>query len=254
MHVLDGVLGALEAEIAAHPPERGGALLGPRGRPLVTELVPDPEAVSRAATWTPSRALDARVKDREREGHVELKGLVHSHPPGLDAPSAQDARELAEGLARNGHMASYLAPVVTRGPVEDPLLAHELPLVAGKVSFYAAWRARGGGAEVRPEPVRVVPLCGDLARAAAAMGGGASEVRVAEVEGGPVLAGRIALAGLELLVLTGEHHPALPPAVLATPDGGPTAQLEVSWDLSLPGPDRLVAALRGALPERFPEA
>ena len=253
MHVLDSVLAALEAEIGAHPPERGGALLGPRGHPLVSDFLPDPEAVSWAVTWSPSRALDAGVKEREREGLLELKGLVHSHPPGLDAPSAQDARELAEGLARNGHMASYLAPVLTHGRrVRAPELgAHELALPSGKVSFFAAHRLRGGGAEVRPEPVRAVPLGADLRLAAQALGAGSCQVHVAELEGAPVLAGRIALPGLELLLLASQHYPALPPVLLSTPEGGPTAQRDLSWSLALPGPERLLAALRGALPERF---
>src|SRR5512145_1152420 len=98
MILADWVLRALDAELGGRPPERGGALLGPRERPLVTHLVPDPDAVVTATTYAPSRRLAARVNELEVEADLELKGIVHSHGSGLDRPSEQDARELAEGL------------------------------------------------------------------------------------------------------------------------------------------------------------
>ena len=42
LYVADWVLRAIDAEIGSHPPERGGALLGPRDRPVLTHLVPPP--------------------------------------------------------------------------------------------------------------------------------------------------------------------------------------------------------------------
>jgi proteasome lid subunit RPN8/RPN11 len=246
VHVCDGVLRDVEREIAAHPPERGAALLGPRGRDVVTHLVPDPDPTWHAAAFTPSRALDARVKELERELGLELKGIVHSHPAGLDAPSEGDARELAEGLRRNGHLAWYLAPIVTQGEGGAPLARHELALPSGKVSFWAAWR-RAGGVEVRPEAVRTVPLLRDLEACAAALGGGEADVRVADHGDGPLLVGRLALPGLELLALTSEHHPALPPVLLATRAGGATEQLAVAWPLAVAEEERLVRAVLAAL-------
>ena len=47
MHICDWVLRAVDAELAAHPPERGGALLGPVGRPLVTRFLADLEGAAR---------------------------------------------------------------------------------------------------------------------------------------------------------------------------------------------------------------
>ncbi|HEX8907856.1 MAG TPA: Mov34/MPN/PAD-1 family protein, partial [Anaeromyxobacteraceae bacterium] len=111
----DWVLRAVAGDLAAQAPERGGALLGPPGRPLVSRYLPDPEGAVTARSWAPSRALAAQVKEVERTEELELKGLVHSHPRGLDAPSAQDALELGEGLRRNGHLACYLAPIVSEG-------------------------------------------------------------------------------------------------------------------------------------------
>ena len=247
MRIGDWVLRAIGADLAARPPERGGALLGPRGRPLVTAFLPDLEAASTSASWRPSRALDARVKEAEADGILELKGLVHSHPAGLDHPSDQDARELAVGLSVNPHMASYLAPIVTQGE-PGPLGTHELALPGGKVSWFGAFRARDGGAEVRAVEVAALPLLGDLERSAEALGGGGCEVLLAHLDGEDVPAGRIQLAdGGELLVLASELHPALPPVALLT-RGGETRQLDLRFRVAHPPERRLAAALRAALP------
>ncbi|HSN92044.1 MAG TPA: ThiF family adenylyltransferase [Anaeromyxobacteraceae bacterium] len=242
----DWVLGDLEREIAAHPPERGGALLGPRLRPLVTRFLADPEAAAGGASFAPSRALDGRVKALERDEGLELKGIVHSHPPGLDHPSERDGRELAEGLRRNGHMPCYLAPVVTRGAAE-PLEGHEIALPSGKLSCFAAWRDGDGEARILPFRPRVLPLRRDLERLARELGAGEPALLDADAGSGLVSAGRLDLPGdVELLVLAGEHYPALPPVLLATRDGE-TGQLPLAWRLDVPEADRLIEASRAAL-------
>jgi molybdopterin/thiamine biosynthesis adenylyltransferase/proteasome lid subunit RPN8/RPN11 len=240
------VLGDLEREIAAHLPERGGALLGPRQRPLATRFLPDPEAATSGASYAPSRALDAGVKALEREEGLELKGVVHSHPPGLDRPSEQDARELAEGLRRNGHMPCYLAPIVTRGDAAE-LAPHELALPSGKLSCFAAWRGPDGQARVLPLRPRLLPLRRDLERLAGEIGAGEPVILDADAGAGLVPAGRLRLpGGVELLVLAGEHYPALPPLLLATQDGE-TEQLQVPWRLDVPEEERLLRSAREVL-------
>jgi proteasome lid subunit RPN8/RPN11 len=243
VYVCDWVLRDIAADLGAHPPERGGALLGPQGRPLVTRFVADPDAATTSASYSPSRVLDHRVKDIERESSLELKGIVHSHPRGLDHPSEHDARELAVGLRLNGHMPCYLAPILT-SPAEGELEAHEVALGPGKVSFYAAHRTRAGGAVVRALPVRVVPLLRDLERAARDLGGTA-EVFVSDAGAGPMPAGRLVLDGAEVLVLASELYPALPPALLATCDGA-TEQLQAAWRMDAPDEERLARALRAS--------
>jgi molybdopterin/thiamine biosynthesis adenylyltransferase/proteasome lid subunit RPN8/RPN11 len=242
----DWVLADLEREVAAHPPERGGALLGPRLRPLVTRFLPDPGAARGGASWAPSRALDAAVKVLEREEGLELKGLAHSHPEGLDRPSEQDVRELARGLALNGHMPCYLAPIVTRGAAAE-LAPHELALPSGRLSCFAAWREPEGRAAVRPLRPRLLPLGRDLARLARELGAGGPALLDVDAGGGRAPAGRLALpGGVELLVIAGDHYPALPPVLLAT-RGGETEQLHVRWRLDAPEEERLSRAARDAL-------
>jgi molybdopterin/thiamine biosynthesis adenylyltransferase/proteasome lid subunit RPN8/RPN11 len=242
----DWVLRELERAVAAHPPERGGALLGPRGRPIVSRFLPDPEAAADGVSWAPSRALDAGVKALERDEALELKGVVHSHPRGLDHPSEQDVRELTEGLRRNGHMPCYLAPVITGGEAAE-LEPHELPLPSGKLSCFAAWRGPEGAARVLPFRPRVLPLWRDLGRLARELGG--SEPAILDVDPGcgPVPAGRLRLPGdVELLFIAGEHYPALPPVLLAT-RGGETEQLQLPWRLDDPEEERLPRAARTLL-------
>ncbi len=247
MYLADWVLRAVDAELGGHPPERGGALLGPRHRPVLTLFVPDPEAVTTSATYEPSRALDARVKDLERAEALELKGIVHSHPPRLDEPSKQDALELAEGLRRNGHLAFYLAPIVSGGPSGE-LEDHELPLRTGKLSVFAAYRTRDGGAEIRPLRVTLVPLLRDLEAAAGALGAAAPEVSLSDAGTGPVLAGRLRLpGGLELGLLASELYPSLPPLLSFGAEGEEPEQLHLPWSLAAPPEERLLAALRTVL-------
>lgn len=242
----DWVLGELERDVAAHAPERGGALLGPRGRPLVTRFLRDPDAAATGASWAPSRALDAAVKALEQEEGLELKGIAHSHPPGLDHPSEQDVRELAEGLRRNGHMPCYLAPVITRGGGPD-LEAHELPLSSGKLSCFAAWRAPDGGARVLPYRPRILPLRRDLARVARELGGGSPAMLDVDLGVGLLPAGRVRLPGdLELVVVAGEQYPAIPPVVLVT-RGGDTEQVQLPWRLDDPEEERLARAIRASV-------
>ncbi len=248
MTVLDAVLRAVEEAICAPPAERGGALLGPPGVPLVTRLEPDPGARSSSASWSPSASLGRRVQALEREEGLELKGLVHSHPPGMDHPSEQDAREVAEGLRRNGHLGTYLAPIVTRGPAGE-LAGHELPLPSGKVSFFTGRRLAEGGAELRPVPVRALPLLRDLEAAAREVSPGAlPELLLTDLGTGPLPSGRLEGAGgMELLIVAALSYPAMPPLVLATRDGR-TEQLELPWRLQDREEERLVLGLRAALP------
>lgn len=243
----DWVLRAIGAELGAHPPERGGALLGPRGRPLLARFEVDPDAVATATTWAPSRALDARVKALERDAGLELKGVVHSHRPGLDRPSERDVLELAEGLRRNVHLALYLGPIVTGaaegqpGPSRRP---HEQPLASGKIAFHAARRTPDGGAEILEVPVRVLWLLRDLERAAAELGAGPPEIAAPDARG--LVPARLRLpGGLELALLAADAYPELPPIVRVRQGDGRDEPLPTAWSAGLPAEERLVAALRG---------
>ena len=155
--------------IASHPPERGGALLGPVGKPIITDMIPDPQAQTTGATYFPSLELTERVQQVEKLGLLEFKGVIHSHPRSLDRPSEPDKIAFREGLKINPHMEYFVAPIVTMDcdtksmrkiqtmslffpplmnlmPLSsirsNQLLDHELPLGDGKISFYIAYRSQ----------------------------------------------------------------------------------------------------------------
>ena len=247
MYVCDWVLRAIEAEIGRRPPERGGALLGPPHRPLISRFLADPQATSTPSSYSPSRALARSVKEAEAADGLELKGIVHSHPRSMERPSDQDAHELGVGLSLNGHMPFYVAPIVTDAR-PDHLQPHELALGDGKISFYAGYRGGGGRARVLPLPVHAVPLMRDLQALSCELRAADPELFDSDMGTGAVLAGRLCLPpGGELLVLASELYPSIPPVLLLKLPGEATEQLQIPWRLDIAAETRLVGGARAVL-------
>jgi len=246
LRILDSVIEAIERAVAAVPPERGGAVLGPRGRPLLSHFVFDEWAPWAPDRYRPSPELAERVRALEAGLDLEFKGIVHSHPGGLDRPSAADREELAEGLRRNPHLSRYLALIVTAGP-EGPtgLSPHELSLAGGKLGCFAAYRAPSGEVRITPVPARILPLRRDLERLRARLGGERpAEVFLTQLEGELWLAGRLVLpGGPELLFLFDEGYPLIPPVLLAVGEDGEPEAVALRWSLARPAEERLAAAL-----------
>lgn len=249
--ILDRVQDKIARLIAAHPPEKGGALLGIIGEPFVTKFIFDEHARTTSASYQPSRELAAQVKEMEVAENLEFKGVIHSHPGRFDRPSAQDERELLVGLDLNPHMPHYLVPIVTTMPPLKPLDTHELACGSGKISFFAAYR-KGRGAQVRRIAVREVPMQQDMENVRIAFGGTTpSEVFTTTVQGVDMIAARLQLDGLELLALTSNLYPAVAPLFLVTAMDGTTEQVQAPWLLALPPEERLLTAVRSFL---FPPA
>ena len=270
LYILDATLVDMDVAIAAHTPERGGALLGPIGLPIVSRFVFDHEAQTTTVTYSPSRKLAAQVQEIERRENLEYKGIVHSHPGALDHPSGQDERELRVGLELNPQMPFYLAPIITLakpfalfGKMRR-LHDHETPLGSGKISFFAAHRTRSG-VQVQPMPIEVLSaeelmqkssfateplgertsmMQQDIEKVREILGGGDPDFFTTELEGVSLTAVRMTLEGdLELLFLYGEGYPVAPPLLLATPKGGNTEQVPLSWSLQVSNESRLVESL-----------
>jgi proteasome lid subunit RPN8/RPN11 len=242
VRISDSALAAIDEQLAAHPPERGAALLAPRGCPVITHVVQDTEAEATSTTYRPSRALSERVRHLERWAGLEYLGIVHSHPSGLDHPSGQDERAIATELRANGHLGSYVAFIVT----QDRMVhagPHEILLRTGKLSCFRVYRGRKGRVRVIPAAVAVVPLRRHLERLAVEYDGEVPLEYVSDLGQGPMPAGRIQLDGLVLYVVASHLFPDFSPIVLAMPDGGPVHQLPIEWKLDVPPDDRLLAAV-----------
>lgn len=244
MHFLDTTIEEIEREVAAHPAERGGALLGPAGRALVTRFLADPEGRASDVSYNSSERLEQQVRQVEREQNLEFKGILHGHPAGMDHPSGQDHRAYADSLRLNPARGTFLAPIVTHRPA-DPEQPHEIPLSGAKMSVYRAVPVGDGTVHVFLTPSTVVPLGGDVRAAAEALRGRVTEPPAPRtVAGTLVLTATITLPDREeLMVLAHESYPLMPPTVLRTRPGRPTESVPLDWR---PGQD-LATALTRAL-------
>jgi proteasome lid subunit RPN8/RPN11 len=151
--ITDIVIEQLWEGIGAHAPERGGALLGPPNATMISEFVPDPQALVSRASYLPSHDLVQRVQDRERERGLELKGVAHSHPGSLDVPSGPDRYAFGKGLELNPHMATFVAPIITRDRMARSGVANEVDIgLDARMTVYTAYR---GKSPIGPAPVGI---------------------------------------------------------------------------------------------------
>ncbi len=263
---LDVVLEQIEEHIARFPPERGGALLGPVGQPLVTEFIFDPEARTSGMTFTPSRSLADRVRARESaDQQIELKGMLHSHPGNMGRPSQGDHHAYEDSLEGAPWLGRLVAPIVTVGT--RLRREHDVPLPSGTMSVYIAERRHDSPAGVAVEPAEphVLKISRDLRTLASALGGTAEPPFITNIEGQIYVAGVVGCEGFDLQVLVGPAYPFTPPVAIAARrpdakgdleerrlglrwnDDSPASQgLRLAWDLENPDETRLLAALLAA--------
>lgn len=106
----DLALAEVNAFIGSRQPECGGALLGIPDSNLITKFIPDPNATVSGASYFPSNELTGEVQELEKRTGVEFKGVVHSHPGGLDHPSGQDLNAFKLGLDLNRRLRAFVGP------------------------------------------------------------------------------------------------------------------------------------------------
>lgn len=105
------VLGTLE-------PEAGGLLIGPKNHPGVTHFELDADAKRTATTFEVDASRVNRMLEPFLHCGLHLKGIVHSHPPGANAPSDGDIqylRKLFRGKDVNDDGDMFFFPIVERG-------------------------------------------------------------------------------------------------------------------------------------------
>ncbi|MFJ3922819.1 HesA/MoeB/ThiF family protein [Streptomyces sp. NPDC090022] len=163
VHVFDYVIEQVGTDIGRTRPEQGGALLGLRGRDVLTAFVHDAHAHVTRVEYSNTSWLLEEIVRREASGTERFKGIVHSHPLGMPHPSGQDHREYGRTLESVSELGRYIAPIVTHD-VHTPGRPHELFTDTARMSFFGAvWAARG----VRLDPMRpvVVPLAAAVRQA-----------------------------------------------------------------------------------------
>lgn len=236
--ILDSVMGQIKDLIGNHLPERGGALLGEPGKPIITKFIFDSNAFTTSSMYCPSRKLNKKVKEVEDKEGLEYKGIIHSHPNQYDEPSSQDLVELATGLRLNQHMPYYLVPIVTT--TKNPVLeSHELAIAEMKVSFYAGFPTDNVGVTLRKMEVKQIPeaqLTKDLITLSEKKKGLHNpEVFIVASDSEPMLTGKIEVEDqFELLFLVDLTYPYTCPRMLLTYMNGNQEEIEPLWDSEIP--------------------
>ncbi|MBO3752092.1 ThiF family adenylyltransferase [Streptosporangiaceae bacterium NEAU-GS5] len=277
----DSVLRDIDEHVAAYQPERGGALMGPIGQPVVSLFLPDPHAAATHVTYTTSDRLRKRVSEVEgADQGLELKGIVHSHPGGMNVPSGGDHVAFADSLRRAPWLGRFICPIVTvhsgvgepgrhgRGQGSRPAWpgdTHRLPLPHGTMSVYVAEARTDDAVKVVAAYPRVLPLAGatqtiagKLRMTTIAIGGQTT------VDGATYTVSTLSDDAIDATILYPMTYPTLPPVILLTPkDAGRTGRtlaaalaerfaagtssrtiaVPLAWDLNAPEADRLAVAL-----------
>lgn len=258
---LDSALQQIEHDVASHPPERGGALLGPIGQPVVSEFLYDARATTSGSTYQPSSMLQSAVtKAERRDSNIELKGMLHSHPGAMNHPSGGDRVAYADSLRGAPWLGRFICPIVTVGRQSHD--EHEIQTPSGVISVFVASLANSGGVDLQPAVAQIVPIGRDVAELASNLGGQSLPIGTVELGGIIYLTSGVQAEMLELQLLFPATYPNEPPMVLATgrsPRGirrsrnheqwnipgsaGETVQLPVPWSLDIPDDERLIGAV-----------
>ena len=143
--ITDRVIEDIRMNIAAHQPERGGALFAFPWTNWVVDFLYDVDALTTSSSYTPSEWLISEVQKIEREKGVHFVGVVHSHPGGADRPSGPDHEAFRSNLHHNPHLPAFLAPIVTRDRAADERIQNETTLGAwSRMTSYVAYRSQPG--------------------------------------------------------------------------------------------------------------
>jgi molybdopterin/thiamine biosynthesis adenylyltransferase/proteasome lid subunit RPN8/RPN11 len=257
--ITDDVLAEINEKVASHPPERGGALLGPTGQPIISTFLFDPAGFTTGVQYNASPELASLIEQIEGgTSSMELKGILHSHPNNMPQPSSQDHVAYADSLLKAPWLGRFIAPIVTSG--REVTGDHRIQLPSGVMSVYIAEARRGGSVGVEAARPHVIPIVNHLKRAAKALGGTPSALSVVNIGGENLVAGTISCRDLDIQVIVGPNYPFTPPTVLVVPlsdapshlqlglpwdQGGQirTAAMPIAWSLDEQDDDRLVAAL-----------
>jgi hypothetical protein len=238
----DSVLEQIGTDIGAPEPERGGALFGIRDSNVICHLACDTRAVRSRVHYLPSRYLQDEVHAIERQTNLVFKGIIHSHPGLLSEPSGQDLTAFSKSLADNLHIASFVAPIVTREN-HRPMDWHEINLSPdARMSIYVAYRSdretwRGLTRDTRIEQSKVstMPIEEHLSALCATVGIAASNLGRGYFSIGHVtyISRTIQVAKMELNLLFPPIYPMCPPLVMVSEPGRDPLFVDLSFGAEL---------------------
>lgn len=265
MVITDLVYSDIRRLIAEHPPERGGALYGVRGYPLVTHFELDFEGETSSVSYKPSRALVDSVQRVERDTGLQFKGIIHSHPYGLSRPSGPDEQAVASFFQLNPHLSTMSLPIVQQVDQSgrDAVFIHWYRADRGAnsqrpVTWPFSGAARSPGVSITAEEFHVLPLNTHVGVVLEKLKGlefrlrlsGSGKVNHLRVENAQFV-GLSAedRSGRELLYYVTIDYPQVAPLVLCRSDGQ-MQNLQFHWD-GLNALESSLAGLSVALAEQW---
>lgn len=251
--------------IAEHAPERGGALYGVRGYPLVSHFELDSEGETSAVSYKPSSALVENVQRVERDTGLQFKGIVHSHPAGLRRPSWGDEQAVASFFQLNPHLSSMSLPIVQRveqsGRDADFIHWYRADRAANSqrpVPWSFSGAPRSSGVSIAEEELQILPLNSHVGVVLEKLKGfelrfrlsGSGKANYLRIENAQFV-GLSAedCSGRELLYYVTIDYPHVAPLVLYRSDGQ-MRNLQFHWD-GLNALESSLAGLSVALAEQW---
>lgn len=262
--ITDTALRKIAGTVGQRVPESGGALMGPAGADLVTDFIFDPQASVTGASYVPSDWLQKAVNQAESsEGTLTLKGILHSHPGGMNKPSSTDLESFETYLQANSGLEEFAAIICTfvsggrHG--SSALQSHELMAADGvlRYSFFRASATGNRSARLRTDRPRVVSVGAFLGSLVDSLGPdwAYSQPVATTIDGVGGLLAEVQLCGRTeaLFFLSGSFPVAPPTATFGSALSGGEGFHGLPWDLSQTFQERVTAvseAINGRLHSR----
>jgi molybdopterin/thiamine biosynthesis adenylyltransferase len=198
---------------------------------LVSHFIFDEHAQTTGASYVPSEELGIAVNQAERAGGgLELKGILHSHPGGMNHPSTTDLASFESYLVSNPHLDDLAVVICTFA--REALRSNEIQLGDLRYSLFRAFRTGSGTALLRAEKPRVLPIEG-LQRVLVDVLGAdwsASGTEAMVTDGTGALLFQLEKEGRpQAIVVVPESYPGMAPVVHIELDTGATTTVALPW-------------------------
>ncbi len=124
-HIVEAARNEIITKLSAAPPEDGLALFGLKTSDrIITHAIHDPDAEKTPVSFKPRaeahnqwlKRLNAVFAEVGVDG-LDFKGIVHSHPPGINFPSYGDLEFVKATLSRSKNIGAtnFFMPIFCRG-------------------------------------------------------------------------------------------------------------------------------------------
>jgi molybdopterin/thiamine biosynthesis adenylyltransferase/proteasome lid subunit RPN8/RPN11 len=237
--ITDYALRRIVQTVGNHEPEQGGLLVGFAYSDVIVDFLYDEAAETSNVVYHNSAAILQELRQLEAASDGRFKGVLHSHPGGMNHPSSQDEREFLTTLRDNDYLDTYLSPIVTFDK-HSSLLENEVRLESNvRISFFGS-RPNSGRLSLFGMAPEILPICESIESAGLFL---KSKPAVVRLEQNEFVGCDVTDAdGSQLTLLFPSNFPSVPPIVLESDDSRSKA---FSWNLATDPALRLRESLAG---------